>query len=198
MTDLGKKGENASSVIYPHESEITLATERKYELEKGGGLLYSREKKGFIKEEGDVVIDLSPYTLAEKKRDGDEYIPYFYNGKCVVTIVIDGAPYFTAFDKDGNRLFDPVLFPSSDLTDAENNRYAYISDGVFTFSKEPDPTYYMYGAGKYGVYYGEDGKVREDLGRYAEVYPFSYGIALTKDDNGEYNYIDTNGNILFK
>ncbi|MBO4423365.1 MAG: hypothetical protein J5879_07990, partial [Clostridia bacterium] len=154
MTDLGRKGENASSVIYPHESELTRAAQRGFELEKGGGLLYSREKKGFVNDKDEVVIDLSSYTLAEKKRDGDEYIPYFYGGKCVLTFVVDGAPYFTVIDKEGNRLFDPVPFPSSDLTDAENNRYAYINGGVFTFSKEPDPTYYMYGAGKYGVYYG--------------------------------------------
>ena len=198
LTDLGRKGENASSVIYPHESETTTGWQRGYELEKGGGLLYSREKKGFVNEADEVIIDLSSYALAEKKRDGDEYIPYFYDGRCVITFIEDGKPYFTAFDTEGNRLFDPVPFPSSDVTDAENNRYAYISGGVFTFSKEPDPAYYMYGAGKYGVYYGTDGKIREDLGRYAEVYPFSYGIALTKNENGEYDYIDTNGNVLFR
>ena len=56
----------------------------------------------------------------------------------------------------------------------------------------------MYGRSKYGVFFGEDGKVREDLGKYACVYPFSDGIALTLDESGEYNYIDKNGNILFR
>ena len=198
LTDLGKKGENASSVIYPHESEITLAAERKYELEKGEGLLYSREKKGFTDVSGEVVIDLSGYSLAEKKRDGDEYIPYFHGGKCVITFTRDGKPYFAVIDREGNVLSGPEPFPSDDLTDAENNRYAYVSEGTVVFTKESDPKYYMYGKSKYGVFFGEDGKVREDLGKYACVYPFSDGIALTLDESGEYNYIDKNGNILFR
>ena len=198
MTDLGRKGADASGIIYPHQSAVTAAAQHSFELEKGDGLVYSKEDRSFVNADGAVVIDLSSYELAEKKRDGDEYIPYFYEGKCIVTFIADGKPYFTAFDSEGNRLFDPVPFPSSDLTDAENNRYAYISNGTLVFTKEPDPAYYMYGKSKYGVYYGEDGKIREDLGRHAEAYPFSDGIALTRNEAGEYEYIDTNGNVLFR
>ena len=198
LTDLGRKNDLPSGVIYPHESETTLELQRKYELEKGEGLLYSREKKGFVDASGEVVIDLSGYSLAEKKRDGDEYIPYFHGGKCVITFISDGKPYFAVIDRKGKMLADPVPFPSDDLTDAENNRYAYVSEGTVVFTKESDPEYYMYGRSKYGVFFGEDGRVREDLGKYAYVYPFSDGIALTLDESGEYNYIDKNGNILFR
>lgn len=162
-------------------SDVAAKWQEDYKRSFQEGLLFDEDAKGFTDAEGNLIIDCSEYDL--------RHDPVFYNGYCVLMIEnADGAPYITAIDSTGNRVFSPVKhLPSI----SDWNFYGYYSDGYITLSMESNPQFH-FGTRRNGTnpcYITLDGDIIET--EFTNVFPFSDGYSLAC--KGEtYYYLNTN------
>ena len=133
--------------------------QNEYDRSNQDGLLYDQNVHGFTDKDGNVVIDLSEYTLYDEKyRYNDEkektlyfnsngqYMvfntldsnkskiapPRFHNGYAVVTIRNqDDAPFFVIYDTKGEKVCQPTKYPNISKIPAN----AYYADGYVVFTQ---------------------------------------------------------------
>lgn len=161
-----------------------------YERSKAENLLYDRENQVFVDENWDTVVDLSEYIINNDKRF------WFKNGYCYLNVENpDGAEYYTVIDKKGNRVFEPQK-------NKEAWSSAYVTDDRFLQTEAMQPEYYAFAESsaneEEGAYYIDlaTGQPIETI-HYPVMYPYVDGIALVKDSNEHYLFIDKEGEDLF-
>lgn len=193
LSDLGK----GESIIYPTDSEITKGWQRSHDFDVHGGLLYDKDKNGFVNEREDVVIDLSKYELIGHGQGVYDYAPEFYGGYCVLTVLNGGKVQTVIIDKDGNELFSPTDHPCTDESGIRSHIYGYYDGYGFMLCGKGNAEYYQFTKTDDAVYYLTDGKTIGFLKEYKSVYPFSDGSSLVFDGS-EYDYVNAEGKRLFK
>ncbi|MBM6937372.1 hypothetical protein H7U37_02365 [Pseudoflavonifractor phocaeensis] len=160
-----------------------------YDREFQNGLLYDKEKDGFIDADGNVVIDLSGYSITYSFAVDPSYVPTFCNGYCVLPVNnADGAQYVTVLDTQGNQVVPPIKNP--------DGCGGYASDGYFLSTRGLLPQFYQ------SHFPASEAYIRLADGQpldipYLPEYAFSEGVAVVRDDHNRHYYIDVNGNDVF-
>ncbi|MBQ9269015.1 MAG: hypothetical protein IJ206_05785 [Oscillospiraceae bacterium] len=172
------------------EAQIVWQWQDEYNRAHQDNLIYDQARRGFTDERGNVVVDLSEYTLL------NDCFPVYKNGYCFLAVKNpDGAPYFTVIDTNGNRVFEPVKYPSFAKTSTDY--CAFVVNDRFVLTKAIYAEYYAFTFGTYQDGYYFDLSGQELPWSYNTIYPYSDDLALVKTDAFNYSFIDLDGNEVF-
>ena len=128
----------------------------------------------FVNNEGDVIIDLSPYDIYLSSYV-DRYV--FHDGYCAFQAYNNtGTLYLIVIDKEGNRVMTPVEGSEAwTFMDVSEDQIAII-----------------------GHQYFKDLEGNDIGNEYEEIYPYSCGLSLVKGSYPtKYLFIDVNDNNVF-
>lgn len=191
---------------HPDENNVVKGWIRRNKLANQCQIVYDSDQKAFVNDKGDIVIDMSQYSLSSDRE------PIFHNNYCVLLVDNpDGVPYYTVIDKSGNRLFEPIKVNMSSVQSMPTPEWAFVENDCFVmagftsygghYSAALSNDNYMFNssvAENHCYYDLNTGKPKtlnldENIIR---VYPYHDDRALVETDNG-YIFIDKNGNRIF-